>query len=118
MNMNAAPESQRQQQVYFDRVAEEFNSHYDEKKPFLTAVVDRIFRQGMVQRFDYITRQMDWAGHKFLDVGCGPGHCMATMIKNRNAAEAVGGDFAASVVGVGRRIGGERGGEEEVRRRS
>ena len=28
----------------FDRVAEEFNSHYDEKKPFLTAVVDRIFR--------------------------------------------------------------------------
>ena len=31
--MNAAPESQRQQQVYFDRVAEEFNSHYDEKSP-------------------------------------------------------------------------------------
>ena len=101
--MNAAPESQRQQQVYFDRVAEEFNSHYDEKKPFLTAVVDRIFRQGMVQRFDYITRKMDWAGHKFLDVGCGPGHYMATLIKNKNAAQAVGLDFAASMIDVAQR---------------
>ena len=101
--MNAAQESQHQQQVYFDRVAEEFNSHYDEKKPLTTAIIDRIFRQGMVQRFDYITKKMDWSGHKLLDVGCGPGHYIATLIKNKGAAEGVGLDFAASMIDVARR---------------
>jgi ubiquinone/menaquinone biosynthesis C-methylase UbiE len=103
MNAAAPEQSQHQQQVYFDRVAEEFNSHYDEKKPLGTAIIDRIFRQGMVQRFDYITKRMEWAGHKFLDVGCGPGHYMATLIRNKNAAEAVGLDFAASMIDVARR---------------
>jgi len=102
--MNATTQdSQHQQQVYFDRVAEEFNSHYDEKQPLTTAIIDRIFRQGMVQRFDYITKKMDWAGHKLLDVGCGPGHYIATLIKNKGAAEGIGLDFAASMIDVARR---------------
>jgi ubiquinone/menaquinone biosynthesis C-methylase UbiE len=103
MNAVQTQDSQHQQQVYFDRVAEEFNSHYDEKKPLTTAIIDRIFRQGMVQRFDYITKKMDWAGHKLLDVGCGPGHYIATLIKNKGAAEGVGLDFAASMIDVARR---------------
>jgi SAM-dependent methyltransferase len=57
----------------------------------------------MVQRFDYITKKMDWAGQKFLDVGCGPGHYMATLIRNKGAAHAVGLDFAASMIEVARR---------------
>lgn len=101
--MNTAQqESQRQQQDYFHRVAEEFNSHYDEKKDLFTTVVDRVFRQGMVQRFDYITKKMDWTGHRLLDVGCGPGHYMATLIKNRGAAGAVGLDFAPGMIEVAR----------------
>ena len=103
MNAVQTQDSQHQQQVYFDRVAEEFNSHYDEKKPLTTAIIDRVFRQGMVQRFDYITKKMDWAGHKLLDVGCGPGHYIATLIKNKGAAEGVGLDFAASMIDVAKR---------------
>ena len=115
MNAVQTQESQHQQQVYFDRVAEEFNSHYDEKKPLTTAIIDRIFRQGMVQRFDYITKKMDWAGHKLLDVGCGPGHYMATLLKNKGAREAVGLDFAAGMIEVATRNFKQWGVENQTR---
>jgi SAM-dependent methyltransferase len=84
---------QRDQQAYFDRVAEEFNAHYADRKHPLTALVDRVFRQGMVQRFEYVTSRMD----------CGPGHYMAALAGNRGAAAAVGLDFAPAMIEVARR---------------
>ncbi len=94
---------QRDQQAYFDRVAEEFNAHYADRKPPLTTLVDRVFRQGMVQRFKYVTSRMDWQGHTVLDVGCGPGHYMAALAGSRGAAAAVGLDFAPAMIEVARR---------------
>ena len=73
-------DSQARQQVYFDRIAAEFDQHYATKKGAFETVIDRIFRQGMVQRWEYLTKQMDWNGHSVLDVGCGPGRYMAAFV--------------------------------------
>jgi SAM-dependent methyltransferase len=94
--------SQQQQQVYFDRVAEEFDGHYAAEKPNLfTAIVDRIFRQGMVQRFQYLMNQVDWTGHSVLDVGCGPGRYMAAIL-GKGARHILGIDFAAAMIDLAR----------------
>jgi SAM-dependent methyltransferase len=95
-------ESQQKQQVYFDRIADEFDGHYATKKGPWELVIDRIFRQGMVQRWDYVTQQMDWTGHTVLDVGCGPGRYMAALV-GKGAAHVTGLDFAASMIEVARK---------------
>jgi len=95
-------QSQQQQQVYFDRVAREFDGHYAAEKPNLfTAVVDRIFRQGMVQRFGYLMNEVDWTGHSVLDVGCGPGRYMQAILK-KGASHITGIDFAAAMIELAR----------------
>lgn len=95
-------ESQVKQQVYFDRIADEFDGHYATKKGVWEMIIDRIFRQGMVQRWDYLTQQMDWNGHTICDIGCGPGRYMAAFV-GRGAAHVTGIDFAASMIEVARR---------------
>jgi SAM-dependent methyltransferase len=98
----AMEESQVKQQVYFDRIAEEFDGHYATSKGIGERVVDRIFRQGMVQRWDYLTQKMDWSNHSIVDIGCGPGRYMAAFV-GRGAAHVTGLDFAASMIEVARR---------------
>jgi SAM-dependent methyltransferase len=95
-------ESQRKQQAYFDRIAGEFDGHYAAKKDPFERVIDRVFRQGMAQRWDYVTRQMDWTGQTVLDVGCGPGRYMAALVE-RGASKVTGLDFAASMIEVARK---------------
>jgi SAM-dependent methyltransferase len=97
-------ESQQKQQVYFDRIADEFDGHYIEqkRKPLTERIVDRVFRQGMVQRWEYVTRKMDWNGHSVLDVGCGPGRYMAALVA-KGASHVIGLDFAASMIEVARK---------------
>ena len=95
-------ESQVKQQAYFDRIADEFDGHYATKKGAWEMIIDRIFRQGMVQRWDYLTQQMDWNGHSVLDVGCGPGRYMAAFV-GRGAAHVTGLDFAAAMIEVARK---------------
>jgi len=85
------------QRLYFDRIANEFNEHYDAQKPWLTRTCDRVFRQGMVERFRYLTERLDWRGQSVLDVGCGPGQYMAAFVE-KGAAEVVGIDFAPGMV--------------------
>ncbi|HVT88979.1 MAG TPA: methyltransferase domain-containing protein [Tepidisphaeraceae bacterium] len=92
-------ESQVKQQVYFDRIADEFDQHYATQKPLTEKIIDRIFRQGMVQRWEYLTQKMDWTGQTVLDVGCGPGRYMAAFIA-KGAAKVTGLDFAAAMIGV------------------
>lgn len=84
-------------QDYFDRIAGEFDGHYRERKRWRTRAVDRVFRQGMVQRFRYLTENLRWEGQRVLDVGCGPGHYMAALLE-KGATEAVGIDFAPAMI--------------------
>lgn len=92
-------ESQVKQQAYFDRIADEFDGHYATRKGPWEMIIDRIFRQGMVQRWDYLTQKMDWTGHTVLDVGCGPGRYMAAFV-GKGAARVTGIDFAASMIDI------------------
>src|SRR5205807_6589683 len=95
-------QSQQKQQAYFDRIADEFDQHYAQKKGPWEMIIDRIFRQGMVQRWDYVTKEMDWTGQTVLDVGCGPGRYMAALV-GKGAAKVTGLDFAASMIEVARK---------------
>jgi SAM-dependent methyltransferase len=95
-------ESQVKQQVYFDRIAAEFDGHYATKKGPWEILIDRIFRQGMVQRWDYLTREMDWTGQAIVDIGCGPGRYMAAFV-GKGARQVTGIDFAASMIDVARK---------------
>lgn len=94
-------ESQAKQQAYFDRIAAEFDAHYAQHKGLAERLVDRVFRQGMAQRWEYVTERMDWTGHAVLDVGCGPGRYMAALV-GRGAAHVTGIDFAAAMIEVAR----------------
>ncbi len=95
-------ESQIKQQAYFDRIAAEFDQHYAQEKGFGERVVDRVFRQGMAERWRYVTTQIDWREQTVLDVGCGPGRYVAALV-GRGAAHVTGLDFAASMVELARR---------------
>lgn len=95
-------ESQVKQQAYFDRIADEFDGHYATKKGPWEMIIDKIFRQGMVQRWDYVTGKMDWTGRTVVDIGCGPGRYMAALV-GRGAARVTGLDFAASMIEVARK---------------
>ena len=88
-------------QDYFERIAGEFDGHYRERKGPLTRVVDRLFRQGMVQRFRYLTENVRWEGERVLDVGCGPGHYVAALLE-RGASRVVGIDFAPAMIELAR----------------
>ena len=94
--------SQEKQQAYFDRIADEFDRHYARQKGLFERVIDRIFRQGMVQRWNYVTRQVNWTGHTVLDVGCGPGRYMAALV-GKGASHVTGLDFAAAMIDVARK---------------
>ena len=106
--------SQQQQQVYFDRIAAEFDQHYATKKNAFELIIDRIFRQGMVQRWNYLTQQMDWSDHTVLDVGCGPGRYIAAFV-GKGAREVVGLDFAASMIEIARKNLQQVGAESKCR---
>lgn len=95
-------QSQIRQQAYFDRISAEFDRHYAQEKGLGERIVDRVFRQGMAQRWGYVTMQVDWQGQTVLDVGCGPGRYMAALV-GRGAAHVTGLDFAASMVDIARR---------------
>jgi SAM-dependent methyltransferase len=95
-------ESQVKQQAYFDRIAEEFDGHYATSKGMGERIVDRVFRQGMVQRWEYLTQKMDWTGQSIVDIGCGPGRYMAAFV-GKGAAHVTGLDFAASMIDVARK---------------
>jgi SAM-dependent methyltransferase len=106
--------SQQQQQVYFDRIAAEFDGHYATKKGPWEMLIDRIFRQGMVQRWNYLTQQMSWQDQSVLDVGCGPGRYMAAFV-GKGAREVIGLDFAASMIEIARKNLQQIGAESKCR---
>jgi SAM-dependent methyltransferase len=95
-------ESQVKQQAYFDRIADEFDGHYATQKGLWERIIDRIFRQGMVQRWEYVVQKMQWTGRTVVDIGCGPGRYMAALV-GKGASHVTGLDFAATMIEVARK---------------
>lgn len=87
---------------YFDRQARRFDAIYESNKPVSQQVVDRIFRNVVVKRFELITNLAPMVGPwSVLDVGCGPGR-YAIALAQAGAARVVGVDAAAAMIDIAR----------------
>jgi 2-polyprenyl-3-methyl-5-hydroxy-6-metoxy-1,4-benzoquinol methylase len=87
---------------YFNREAGRFDAIYEQRKPLTQRVVDRVFRQVVVERFRLIKNlapmPQRWTA---LDVGCGPGRYTIALAED-GAARVLGVDVAASMVEIAR----------------
>jgi 2-polyprenyl-3-methyl-5-hydroxy-6-metoxy-1,4-benzoquinol methylase len=96
--MNIVGQNVPKQRDYWNRVAEDFDSIYAQRKSRLGRWLDRTFRADMFERLDYTLLQADpIPGHTLLDVGCGTGrYCLA--FARKGAQRVVGIDFAPSMI--------------------
>lgn len=87
---------------HFDRDAERFDAIYDECKPLLQRVVDRLFRRVVVERFFLVRnlapRRGDWS---VLDVGCGSGRYVVALA-HEGASRLVGVDVSEAMLRLAR----------------
>jgi len=87
---------------YFDRESRRFDAIYESNKPVSQRIVDRIFRNVVVKRFELITNLAPMVGPwSVLDVGCGPGR-YAISLAQSGAERVVGVDAAASMIDIAR----------------
>jgi 2-polyprenyl-3-methyl-5-hydroxy-6-metoxy-1,4-benzoquinol methylase len=87
---------------YFDRAARRFDAIYEKDKPLSQRVVDRLFRQVVLERFQLIcTLAPAGPSWTVLDVGCGPGRYSVALAK-AGAAEVVGVDVSAAMIDLAR----------------
>jgi SAM-dependent methyltransferase len=88
-------------QDYFDREAGRFDAIYEDRKPWMQRVVDRLFR-GVVRHRLEIVRTLgpipgEWS---VLDVGCGAGR-FGISLAEKGASCVVGIDIAEQMVAMG-----------------
>lgn len=87
---------------YFDRESRRFDAIYETRKPLSQRVVDRVFRQVVVQRFELIRNLAPMSGPwTVLDVGCGSGR-YSIALAQAGAIRVVGVDASASMIGLAR----------------
>jgi len=87
---------------HFDRAAERFDAVYERRKPLYQRVIDRLFRNVVVERFRLIRCLAPVPGEwKALDVGCGSGR-YALALARRGASRVVGVDFAPEMIRIAR----------------
>src|SRR6267378_2079138 len=87
---------------YFDREAKRFDAIYEDRKPIVQQVVDRLFRQVVVERYRLICNLAPCA-HRWtaLDVGCGSGRYTITLAE-AGAARVVGVDVSNEMLDLAR----------------
>lgn len=89
-------------QRFFDRYATDFDAIYGNRNGAFDAVVNRLFRQSMRQRFEMtIAGCAPTEGCTVLDIGCGPGHYSVTLAQR--GARVLGIDFAESMIDIARK---------------
>jgi SAM-dependent methyltransferase len=87
---------------YFNREARRFDAIYEGQKPWHQRLVDRAFRQVVIERFKLICNIAPSAGPwTVLDVGCGSGR-YSTALAQAGASHVVGVDVAASMIELAR----------------
>lgn len=89
-------------QKFFDRYATDFDAIYGNSNGTFDAVVNRLFRQSMRQRFEMTIAGCSPAeGCTVLDIGCGPGHYSVSLAQS--GAKVLGIDFAESMIAISKR---------------
>jgi cyclopropane fatty-acyl-phospholipid synthase-like methyltransferase len=87
-------------QDHFDRDAERFDTIYRSQKRLQYRVVDRLFRQVVVDRFRLVCNLAPLAGSwTVLDVGCGSGR-YGTELVRRGADHTLGIDFSERMIAL------------------
>lgn len=98
--MNQA-EAQRTSR-FFDGYAADFDAIYGNRDTPLRAIVNRLFRKSMMERFQLSIAGCDpIEGRSVLDVGCGPGHYSVELAR-RGAGRVVGIDVAPGMLEIAR----------------
>lgn len=83
------------QEDYWDRQSGEFEKIYNHKKSSLWAILDRIFRKDMYQRYIFTLENCEPVENRaFLDVGCGNG-LYSIELARRGAGRVVGIDISS-----------------------
>ena len=88
---------------FFDAYAHDFNAIYGGDNGLFNRIVNRLFRQAMVVRYEKVLAGCQpIAGKTVLDVGCGPGHYSVALAK-AGAASVFGIDFAPAMIELAKR---------------
>ncbi|MGH8619263.1 MAG: class I SAM-dependent methyltransferase [Burkholderiales bacterium] len=88
---------------FFDAYAHDFNAIYGGDNGPLNRIVNRLFRQAMVVRYEKtLAGCQPVAGKSVLDVGCGPGHYGVALAK-AGAGSVFGVDFAPAMIEIAKR---------------
>lgn len=87
---------------YFDREAQRFEGIYTmANSGLLQRFVDRLFRTRMLRRRNTVVADMIEAGANCLDVGCGSGRTVITLVQTRGAT-VHGLDISATILQIAR----------------
>lgn len=90
-------------QTYFEKRAVQFDRLYEPRG--LAHTVNRVFRKGLFVRTAVALEECARVpGRRVLDVGCGSGRNSVLFLREGKAAEVVGVDFSAPMVGLARRL--------------
>jgi len=83
---------------FFDRYAGGFNAIYGNANGPFESIVNRLFRQAMVKRYEKtLAGCQPMEGRTVIDVGCGPGH-YGVALASAGAAHVLGLDFAPGML--------------------
>lgn len=83
---------------FFDRYAGGFNAIYGNANGPFESIVNRLFRQAMVKRYEKtLAGCQPIEGRTVIDVGCGPGH-YGVALASAGAAHVLGLDFAPGML--------------------
>ncbi len=99
--------------LFFDRYARDFDAIYGTKNGPVNAVVNRLFRKCMKERYRLtLEGASPISGRSVLDIGCGPGHYSLELAR-RGAGKVLGIDFADGMLDIARE-GARREGLDKV----
>lgn len=102
--MNATPTLQSKRvSSYFERIADDFDSYYEQPKNWFQAITNRFLRKPcLVKRLKLSLSALDQPSyHTILDIGCGSG-VLAIPLAKRNH-RVIGIDFSAPMIGIAKR---------------
>jgi len=96
--------SEKQQEIYWDRHFQEFDRIYSFKKSGLKNMLDGIFRKDMFERFQFVFENAEpIEGKTILDAGCGSGRFSMEFAK-RKAGKVTGIDISENMIRLARII--------------